>query len=237
MAFSPNGRTVAAAFHISNTVKLFDVATGKEVASLPMSSMWDVPLTLAFAPDGSHLAINTDKTVTVWNVLLAAGGKNPVQAAELPALWDDLAGRDPAAAFRAECRLIRLGPDAVKFLRTKVRPVQSAPADQTARLIRALGSTTYGERAKAARELQQLGQSATPALRQALASDPTVEVRRRIEALLAIQIDARCARAVGVLESVGDDSARAFLKELADGLPGTHQTETARVSLDRLARR
>jgi hypothetical protein len=237
VAFSPNGRTVAAAFHVSNMVKLFDVASGAEVASQRMSSGWDVPLTLAFAPDGSRLAVNTDKNVTVWNVLLAAGGNKRAQAAELPALWDDLAGRDVKAAFRAECRLIRAGAETVKLLRGELRPIQAAPADHTARLIRALGHTTYGERAKAVRDLQELGPSAVPALRQALAGELTLEVRRRIETLLASKVDARQTRAIGVLESIGDDSARAFLKELADGSPGAHLTETARASLDRLARR
>jgi hypothetical protein len=78
----------------------------------------------------------------------------------------------------------------------------------------------------------------------ALAAKPPLEVRRRIEKVLA-KLDGPVAdpwrlrelRAVEVLEHVGTPDARHVLKTLAAGVPEARMTQEASASLERLARR
>jgi WD40 repeat protein len=57
VAFSPDGKTFASSFGSygqDGTVKVWNLATGKELASLAHP---DVPESLAFSPDGKSLAV------------------------------------------------------------------------------------------------------------------------------------------------------------------------------------
>jgi hypothetical protein len=82
-----------------------------------------------------------------------------------------------------------------------------------------------------------------PVLRQALAKDPSAELRRRIEALLPHPILARSPqtlrrlRAIQVLEQIGSREARQLLKQIAAGPPAAGATKEAKVALERLVRR
>ncbi|BAZ49856.1 WD-40 repeat-containing protein [Nostoc sp. NIES-4103] len=70
VAFSPDGKTIASA-SLDNTVKLWNVATGEEIAILKGHS--DEVRDVAFSPDGKTIAsASLDKTVKLWN---AATGK------------------------------------------------------------------------------------------------------------------------------------------------------------------
>jgi RNA polymerase sigma factor (sigma-70 family) len=66
VALSGDGKTLAANFD-SSEIRLYDVATGKELATLKASGFW-IGVTLVFSPDGQHLAaMDVDSTIRIWD--------------------------------------------------------------------------------------------------------------------------------------------------------------------------
>jgi WD40 repeat protein len=66
VAFSPDGKTLASAGD-DQSVKLWDVATGQERASL--RGHGQAVMSVAFSPDGRTLAsASADKTVRLWGM-------------------------------------------------------------------------------------------------------------------------------------------------------------------------
>jgi hypothetical protein len=122
--------------------------------------------------------------------------------------------------------------------------VPAAEKRQIDQLIADLDSPVFDVRRKATAAMTRLDWSAEPVLRQVLARKPSLEVRRRVEALLA-RLEApitspeslRALRAVAVLEYIGNPAARQVLQTLAGGAAEARLTQEARASLDRLARR
>jgi hypothetical protein len=134
----------------------------------------------------------------------------------------------------------------VRFLTSRLPSVPPASDDELLTLIRTLDSSQFTERQTASQRLEVLGRAAEPALRQALAQQPTLEQRRRIESLLEalpsgysrLQGDSlRAARAVAILEGINTREARRALAKWAAGSAGALITQEAKASLDRLARR
>ena len=66
VAFSPDGKTLASGSE-DKTIKLWDVATGKEQATLKGHTEW--VKSVAFSPDGKTLASGSgDSTIKLWDV-------------------------------------------------------------------------------------------------------------------------------------------------------------------------
>jgi WD40 repeat protein len=222
-------------------VLVWDAATGTEVAHFEGHAT-DVAA-LVFAPDGRRLVAGLcDSSVLVWDLTLVP----PLSALELPpggvaALWRDLAGSDAARANRAAWTLATSPDRALAFLKDHVRPTAPSDAQQLRRLITDLDSDQFEVRSAAAKELEDLGDQAAPALRRALAGQPSAEVRKRAEALLAGRWLVRSPevlrrlRAIQVLERIGSPEARHVLEELAGGAPAARETREAREALQRLA--
>ncbi len=170
-------------------------------------------------------------------------GAVPVAADEIEALGQDLAATG-SRAHRAVWRLSAAPAHAVPYLRGVLKPVPEADGRRVGRLIADLDDDRFTVRTKAARELEQLGESAAEALRKELQTNPSLELRRRIEALLD-RLDGpgmapellRALRGIEALEHAGTAEARQVLESLARGAEGARQTREARAALERLAQK
>ncbi|MDT9338668.1 WD40 repeat domain-containing protein, partial [Trichodesmium erythraeum 21-75] len=72
VSFSPDDKTLASASVSDNTIKLWDVNTGKEKHIIPFDDTYRV----SFSPDGKILASVGDNTVKLWDV--NTGGKKNI---------------------------------------------------------------------------------------------------------------------------------------------------------------
>src|SRR5205807_5136388 len=111
-------------------------------------------------------------------------------------------------------------------------------------LIADLDSEEFARREKAAAELAKFGESAVPALRDALKRDPSAEASRRLQTLLERAENAepsgellRGLRAIEILESITTPEARQLVQRLADGAPKARLTREAKAALERLERK
>ena len=92
----------------------------------------------------------------------------------------------------------------------------------------------------AGKRLKELGHMAQPALQQRLKTNPPLEERQRIEALLKALVETpfpltpeglRDVRAVAVLARVNSPQARQFLEELSRGVEAAPLTAAAQAAL------
>jgi WD40 repeat protein len=163
-----------------------------------------------------------------------------VEVAELDKLWSTLVVNDGKAAYDARWRLSAVGKQSLALFRSKLRPIALPGPKQLAEWIEQLASESFKEREVAMKELETTGPVAEPALRRVLEAKPTLEVRRRIEILLAKLAGPatgemlRTLRAIVILETIGGDEARAILRLLAEGAPGARITDAAGAALKRL---
>jgi hypothetical protein len=155
-------------------------------------------------------------------------------------LWSDLAATNAITVYWAIDTLRASPQKAVGLFRQHLRPVPHANAQRLAELLRDLDSAKFTVRDRAAREMEALGETAEPELRQALSHPPSEEVRQRARRLLS-RLEGterwRRSRALEVLESIDDPESRRLLTTLAQGAPHARLTTQAQAALDRLGQR
>jgi hypothetical protein len=254
VAFSPDGRLLAADDghaqvsrltqpEFGTAVSLLDTASGERRRTLKADG--GVVRCVAFSRDGRLLAVGgEDRTVLIWDVAREPAKPQPeANDAALRGWWEDLAGADAAAAYRAVAELAARPAQAAKLLGGRLRPAVAAPAGRVARLIEDLNSPRFATRQAATAELEKLADLAVPALKAALDAGPPLEVRRRIDTLLEGAEGAaptaerlRELRAVWALERAASAEARAVLREWAGGAEGARLTRAARAALGRLGK-
>ncbi|MGH7173034.1 MAG: WD40 repeat domain-containing protein [Gemmataceae bacterium] len=247
LAFSRDGRYLAAGPQLwrggdpkkprDSTLRVCEMASGQEVLR------WQLPPhtgcnALAFAPDGRTLvAAMTDTTVLLWNLFPA----DKKAAKVVPVLWADLGDNDAAKAYRAMYRWIAAPADAIALLRRRVKPDEGVDEKRIDRWIADLGADAFAVREKATEELRKIGELAEPACRKALASRPTLEMRRRLQGLLEgmpywrpTPEILRQLRAIEVLERIGTLEAQKLLESMSGGAAGARLTREARAAIQRL---
>jgi RNA polymerase sigma factor (sigma-70 family) len=244
LAFSHDGRLLAVAGgHHDDSIYVLEVATHRERCRFRTATPGRK--SLAFTPDGRILVSGGPDTF-FWDVTgrLQSGQLRPARLPpeQLPVLWTDLGSADAPKVQSALWALVAAGEQSVPFLRKHLRPVPRPDAERLARLTRDLDNDQLAVRQQAAQELAELGDTAEPALRRGLQGTPSLELRRRIEQLLARLAEwppdrLRALRAVEVLEQSGTTEAQRLLQELARGAPAARLTQEAKAALQRLAKR
>jgi RNA polymerase sigma factor (sigma-70 family) len=248
LAFSPDGRLLATSDY--RVVRLWEIPMGKEILRRPRhESLPGVPgqadvMGLAFFPDGRQLATGMrDGTILVWDLEPQTLAAKNLRREELDGLWADLAADDAGKAHRAISILAASPAQALTYLNDHLEPVAEIELKAVQRRIADLDSERFGVREAAAKELAASGWQFEPALRQALKSKVSQEVRRRLEAILAAPQEVppastlRTHRATQILEQIGTPEAQEVLGILAKGVPEARLTQEAKASLERLAKR
>jgi hypothetical protein len=164
---------------------------------------------------------------------------------ELDALWSDLAGGDARKAHAALWRLVAAPEKAISLVKDRLPPAPALDLERTRRLVADLDSNQYAVRQDAAAQLQGLREEPATqrVFRQVLTGNTSVEVRRRLEGLLAGANALRPGnllrgvRAVAVLEHIDTPEARQVLQALSQGAPDRRRTQEAKAALGRLSGR
>jgi len=156
-------------------------------------------------------------------------------------LWADLAGPDAVRASQALAAFGRTSEKTVAFIAVHLPPELTPSAREVERWIGDLNSERFAVREKASRQLEMLGGMAEPAMRKALKSNLSLEVRQRVDKLveklsgpLTLPGHLRAVRAVEILEHIGGVAARSLLSKYAAGAPGACLTRDAGAALARL---
>ncbi|HWG44722.1 MAG TPA: WD40 repeat domain-containing protein [Gemmataceae bacterium] len=242
LAVSPDGRFLAQG-HYDGSISIRGTATGKDLAQL--RGPQGIIHTLAFSPDSRLLASGgANGTILVWKLPDSDGLPATLKAEAAASLWQALADTDAVNANRALGGLAAAPAQAVPLIKERFRatPPRVDPK-RLARLIANLDDDVFKVREKATRELAEAGSDAADALRKALANDPSVEAKGRIEGLLN-RLDKggssehlRHLRAIEVLERIGTPAAKDVLRELAGKPLSEELGEEIRASRRRMGER
>ncbi len=147
LAFSPDGKLLASCSGGSQTindqtVRVWDLTTGRELRRF--EGHCGTVNAVVFTPDGrSVVSGSEDATALVWDVSdLKDNSKTdePLTPESLQARWDELAGNDARAAYRAAWALSV--PSAVGFLRDHLKVATMAETITSPEVLRSLRAIT-----------------------------------------------------------------------------------------------
>jgi RNA polymerase sigma factor (sigma-70 family) len=241
LAFSPDSKLLLVGTEEpENAAVVVEIASGQEIRRF--AGHKSGVAAAAFSPDGKLLATGGgDANVLLWDL----AGKRTGAAPAGEKCWAALADTDAAKAHATLRELAADPRQAVPLLRERLRPVpplDEARRRQVKRWLADLDNDSFAVRQQAARGLEEVGDLAAPALREALAGKPAAEARRQIEGILEgvrgwSTSRLRVTRAVTALEQADTPRARRLLEELAAGAPEALLTREARAALDRLGKR
>jgi hypothetical protein len=250
LVFAPDGRVILVADN--NGLCVWDVETGTKL------HRWKWPESLArkasetgarqvssaiALPGGRAATGMTEGDILIWDLAPSTWPRRQpageLSRAKLDSLWSDLVG-DVRKAHRGIATLTAAPAQTIPFLDVYLRPgvVDAKPIEK---LLADLDGDSFMAREAAARELTRLHYRVEPMLRRALEGKPSLELRRRVQAILAgpkkpLAEDLRTLRAIAVLERIGTAEARPILEKLAEGA-ACREAQEAQAALQRLKRR
>jgi WD40 repeat protein len=250
LVFAPDGRVILVADN--NGLCVWDVETGTKL------HRWKWPESLArkasetgarqvssaiALPGGRAATGMTEGDILIWDLAPSTWPRRQpageLSRAKLDSLWSDLVG-DVRKAHRGIATLTAAPAQTIPFLDVYLRPgvVDAKPIEK---LLADLDGDSFMAREAAARELTRLHYRVEPMLRRALEGKPSLELRRRVQAILAgpkkpLAEDLRTLRAIAVLERIGTPEAQRILEKLAEGA-ACRETQEAQAALQRLKRR
>jgi WD40 repeat protein len=231
---SVDGRTIVTGSAADSQVRLWEAATGQLRATLPASGAGVV--SLAVALHGETLAVGQRDRVSAWRLYMP---RPTLAMAPLPKLWQDLSDNS-ATAYRAILLLASHPRAAVALFNERLRPVKlnAEVRNECAALVVGLDSDDFDARDRANRKLEALSPWIETYLKQALAGAKTLELQRRLQAIIARvrQSTLPLLRAVEVLEHAPGPEARQLLRRLAEGEADSPITREARQALARCER-
>jgi WD40 repeat protein len=245
LAFSRDGQMWVAYsdfFDVDRALHNWSLKTEREI-SVFGSHLGEVS-SLVFSPDGNLLISSSDDgTLLVWKTA-PIKLQRECSVKQIEQYWAKLNGDDAAAAYRAMWALTMMPKPTILFLRNRISPAPAVDSRRIERLIDALDSERFSERADATEELEKLGELAQPAMDKAMARSESAEVRRRVRSLLEKQEyplssgrRLRALRVTALLEYISTQDAVRLLQELANGAPEAQLTREAMASLKRLRAR
>src|SRR4029079_19150178 len=120
-------------------------------------------------------------TVFVWdaNKFQRAISAKKLQASELLANWELLAGDVAAKGFEAILALTASPSDTIPFFEQRLETVPPVETQRLEKLVGQLSNAGFKTREAANAELLRLGERTILALEKALAAHPSLEMRRR----------------------------------------------------------
>jgi WD40 repeat protein len=224
--FSPDGRMVAAEAE-EGVVDVWETNTSRRRRRFVGHRSYQT--TLAFSPNGRRLATgNRDATILIWDVFGTSADSNMgtglLAEAELDALWARLGEADAERACLAMGRLMRRPDEAGPYLKRRLLDRKSPDTVRIKACIVRLDGDAFDTREAASAELQKCLPAAAPLLRASLSSNPSNEMRHRIEELLA-RLESfilppetiQDLRALEVLESIGPAASEDVVRQLIEG--------------------
>ena len=248
VAFTPDSRGLVVTD--GRSLRVWNTDTGERLfqLALPQSkskaSEWSGTRhhCLCLLPDG-RAAIGTEAgDILIWDLEPATWPlrkpQRDLDRHELETLWSHLAG-DARKAHRAAGMLTAAPVQTLALFQERLRPAEAEKRIE--KLLADLDSDSFETREAATGDLTRLLYRAEPILRRALQNKPSLEARRRIEAILAkpglpSAEDLRALRAIAVLERIGTPEARRILEKLAGGAAAP-ETRAAQAALQRLKHR
>lgn len=240
--FSPDGRTLAISC-VSQGVRLLETASWTERVELATTYIEGSGTAVSpdpWSPDGRLLVTRMpDDRLFVWDYRrIGWSGRGWPQS--LDEAWKSLAA-DARNAFAAGQWLSSIPEQSIPFLARKLPPAQPPAVESTQALIAALGSADFKKRERASAELETLGRIAESTMREAVESNKSAEVTRRLQTILnriahspPLPEELRAVRAVEAVEWIGTPDAVKLLRAWAGGAAGARLTEEAAAALARL---
>ena len=211
--------------------------------SLTYEAVWEMGMfsDAAFSANGKLLVTGQLSSLIVWDARTALPRKTSAEkltGARLRELWDELRSDDAQAAHRAMVAFARRPEESVAFLRSRL---PDAPVEATyRRLLVELDDPVFKTRDAAQIEMEKFGPVAGQLIRRTLENPPSVEVQRRLSAVLEkLAIPAaerlRWLRTSELLERIGTPPAAASLRLLREFSDVEISADATR-SLERIAR-